>query len=356
MSSGDIVLDTDQWNPLGVRYMAPRVNNNGGKSVTVISTQSKRFLHISTPLMTTWGISDYQNDDMVSDGRFTVSLNFPNEEFRTAATDKFLEKIKAFESKIIDDAVEHSELWFGEPLERGVVKHSFFPMVKYQKDKVSKKIDMSKPPSIKAKVTSPSEKSPDWKVEIYDTRDKVLFPSEDPMKTPVDFVPKFSQIACVLQCGGLWFGGKGWGITWRVLQCIVKPPPLQKVSGRCHIRLSVEDRQSIDNNEDDAGYDEIQPAIPEPEVKRQKQSAPVVAQTHVDDSDDDEPATVFTKPAPVVPASVPASVPATVSAPVRASVPVTPTTPSVDGDAESTGADTPISNGPKKVVKRVIKK
>ena len=39
----------------------------------------------------------------------------------------------------------------------------------------------------------------------------------------MDFVPKMSNVACVLQCGGLWFGGKGWGLTWKVNQIVVKP-------------------------------------------------------------------------------------------------------------------------------------
>jgi len=30
-----------------------------------------------------------------------------------------------------------------------------------------------------------------------------------------------SNIACVLQCGGIWIGGKGWGLTWKMIQGVV---------------------------------------------------------------------------------------------------------------------------------------
>ena len=47
--------------------------------------------------------------------------------------------MKAFEEQVLDDAVKNSELWWGEEMERGILKHTFFSFVKYQKDKVTKK-------------------------------------------------------------------------------------------------------------------------------------------------------------------------------------------------------------------------
>jgi hypothetical protein len=39
---------------------------------------------------------------------------------------QFLEKLKEFESQILDDAAKHSEVWFGEEMSREVAKHTFF--------------------------------------------------------------------------------------------------------------------------------------------------------------------------------------------------------------------------------------
>jgi hypothetical protein len=41
-----------------------------------------------------------------------------------------------------------------------------------------------------------------------------------------------SNIACVLQCGGIWIGGKGWGLTWKMVQGVVKPREIVSVYGR----------------------------------------------------------------------------------------------------------------------------
>lgn len=243
-SAKPVVVSCDEWNTSSVKYMPPKVNERGGKSINMISTQSNRSLHITTPMMMTWGITDFIGENGESDGKFSMSLNFPNDDYRKPSTDAFLVKMKAFENQILDDAVKNSELWWGEDMSREVCKHTFFPFLKYSKNKETKKIDPSKPPSIRAKVPNYGGK---WGCEIYDTRDNLIFPSEKEQHlTPVDFVPKLSQVACVLQCGGIWIGGKGWGLTWKLIQCVVKPREVVSVYGRCHIKLSEDDRGAIE--------------------------------------------------------------------------------------------------------------
>jgi hypothetical protein len=204
-------------------------------------------------MMMTWGITDY-DDGTGGDGKFTMTLNFPTEDYRKPSTDAFLQKVRDFESDVLDQAVKNSELWFGEEMSREVCKHSFFPFLKNAYIKGTKKIDPTKAPSIRAKVPCYDGK---WGIELYDTSNKMIFPGDNDRVTPPDFVPKLSQVACVLQCGGIWKGGKGWGLTWKVIQCVVKPREVVSVYGQCRVMLSDEDRGAIasqnipDNDNDD---------------------------------------------------------------------------------------------------------
>lgn len=286
--STPIVVSSSEWKTSAVRYMQPKVNDRGGKSINIISTQSNRSLYVSTPLLMTWGISDFVDEKTgESDGKFSMSLAFPNEVYATAATTDFLAKLKAFENQILDDAVKNSEAWFGEEMSREVAKHTFFPFLKYSKDKLTKKTDFSKPPTIRAKVPNYNGK---WNVEVYDTKRTLLFPCDNDNLTPMDFVPARSNVACVLQCGGLWFGGKGWGITWKLNQCVVKPHVQETVFGQCHIQLSSDDIQNI----------ETQP-VPAEEEEEESVPASREVSTAVADSDEeaDEPEPE-PKPEPVV--------------------------------------------------------
>ena len=281
--SKPVVLSVSDWNTTAIKYMPPKVNDKGGKAINVISKQTNRSLHISTPLMMTWGIADFIDEKGESDGKFSISLNFPNDEYKTAATTSFLDKLKAFENQILDDAVANSELWWGEPMSKELCKHTFFPFLKYSKNKDTKKIDYSKPPSIRAKVPCYGDK---WAVELYDTNSNLIFPSEDPTQTPPDFVPKLSNIACVLQCGGIWIGGKGWGLTWKMIQGVVKPRVSDSVYGKCHISLSSEEKETL----------ESQPttAVTGDEVVEEE-----VVDTVVPDSDDEADVVPETAPVPV---------------------------------------------------------
>lgn len=343
-----IVLTSSEWIPSSVKYMPPKINDRGGKSIPTISTQSKRSLHITTPLMMTWGVNDFVDEKTgESDGKYSISLNFPNADYSNAATDSFLQKLKDFENQILDDAVRHSELWWGEEMSREVCKHTFFPFLKYSKNKDTKKIDLSKPPSIRAKVPFYNDK---WAVEIYDTKSNLIFPCENENLTPVDFIPKMSSVACVLQCGGIWIGGKGWGLTWKLIQCVVKPREIISVYGKCQIQLSVEDRDAIDTQV-------ITEDLDDEVSSNTKPAAKVAVSVDVQDSEDDEPLSIVVpepvaQPAAVMPPAAPVAVKKVIKKPVEAPVEVPAVVAPVAVAEEPTDAAAPA----KKVVKKVIKK
>lgn len=295
-SNKPIVLTVADWNTSAIKYMAPKINDRGGKSISMVSKQTNRSLHISTPLLMTWGVSDFVDEKGESDGKYSMSLNFPNKEYSTSSTDLFLQKLKDFENQILDDAVQNSELWWGEEMSREVAKHTFFPFIKYSKNKDTKKIDLTKPPSIRAKVPYYDGK---WAVEIYDTKSNMIFPCDNDNLTPVDFIPKMSSVACVLQCGGIWIGGKGWGLTWKLIQCVVKPREIVSVYGKCQIQLSTEERETIDTQEIKEDLD-----VEDSSVVDKNVSSTVVA-----DSDDEEevvkPVVVKSEPVEAPVATVP---------------------------------------------------
>ena len=324
-----VVLPVSDWNPSAIKYMMPKVNDKGGKSINVISKQSSRSLHISTPLMMTWGIADFVDEKGESDGKFSISLNFPNEEYATPATTGFLDKLKAFENQVLDDAVANSELWWGESMSRELCKHTFFPFLKYSKNKETKKIDLTKPPSIRAKVPCYNDK---WGVELYDTNSNLIFPCEDPSRTPPDFVPKLSNIACVLQCGGIWIGGKGWGLTWKMVQGVVKPRITDSVYGKCHISLSSEEKDVL----------EKQPVVAaDEEAAEEEEPAKKEVDVAVEDSDEED----------ETPAPAPAPAPAPVPTPAKKVV-------VKKADPAPAPAPAPVvaTEEPKKVVKKILKK
>jgi hypothetical protein len=284
-----IVLSSSEWDVPKVKFMQPKINERGAKSINIISAQTNRSLHVSTPLLKTWGISDFVDEKGDADGKFKMSLRFPNTDYETPTTREFLEKLKAFESQIIDAAVKNSELWFGKAKTREVVEDNFFPFIKYPKDKVTKQTDMTKAPTVSVKVPNYNGR---WSVQVYDTKQNRLFPSENENHTPLDFVPKDSTVACVLQCGGLWFGGKGWGVTWKLNQVVVKPMEVSSVYDRCYVQLSTDEIQALD-----AQQPKATPATQSDDVEEEEEDEPVQQQSTVVPDSDEEPDAEDSEPA-----------------------------------------------------------
>lgn len=326
MTTTNHVLAIKDWDVTNARFMQPKINDRGGKSVNIISNQTNRGLHISLPMLNTWGVADFIDEKTgESDGKYSMSLSFPSEDYATPEATATLNKLKEFENFILDSAVKNSEVWWGESMSREVAKHTFFPFIKYSRNKETKKIDLSKPPSIRAKVPFYDGR---WNTEIYNTKMQMIYPAED-SSTPMDHIHPRSQVACALQCGGIWIGGKGWGLTWKLYQCVVKNTnPTVSMRGVCCITLPKEELE-VDTAE-----------VQKPAILA-KQPEPKVVSAEVDDSDteDNEPAPT---PTPVIEPVV------EVPTPVVEPVVEVPTPAPVVQQEESAPA--------KKVVKKVIKK
>jgi hypothetical protein len=238
-----IKLNVNDWNPTEVILKQYKKNrNNAGGTVSLFSSQINKLLRLETPLMMTWGIADFVDQQTgESDGKYTMSLNFPNDEYKTDQTDMLLDKIKQFEDTILDAAVENSESWFGKKKSRELVEDAFASMIKYNKKQPDR------PPALRIKVPYYEGSWGDIALFDYNSQER-LYPNEDDAVSPPDLVPKLSQIACVIQCSGLWFVGGRWGIKWVLNQAVVKKKNSSGFQNNvCHITLSADDKKKMDS-------------------------------------------------------------------------------------------------------------
>lgn len=224
-----------------VYFAKPKVNDKGGKNIGVLNAHTKKSFHMSTPLMLTWGLNENDPFDGKSGPKtYDFTLQFPNQEYSSEATQTFLKNFKAFEQYIKASAVENSRDWLGKAkMTSEVVDALWSPMVKYPKDPETGDFDYSRQPQVRVKV-------PFWdgefNVEIYDPDQKVLFPNENGVELK-DLITKGSQMATVLQCGGIWVASGKFGVTWRLFQAVVKPK--ESLKGKCHISLCKEDKDKL---------------------------------------------------------------------------------------------------------------
>jgi hypothetical protein len=265
----DTIIDGTMLNVNNIKYSAPKANTAGGKSINILNKLSNTGLRISTPLMLTWGASDFVDDSGKGNGKFELSLQFPNDpEDKNEETESLLKNLIELENKIKGDALKFSKDWFGKIHKSSdVVDALWTPMLKYSRDKNTGEANMAKAPVLRVKLP---QWEGIWKSEIYDEDGCKLFPdTSNPTVSPLDFIKKGTQVATIIQCGGLWFANGKFGITWKLVQAVVQKPRANIV-GQCFIKLKKSDKDKLKS----------QPQIEE--------EPDVVSSTIVDDSDEED--------------------------------------------------------------------
>ena len=312
------ILSGETFNPdKDIKYSKPKVNASGGKSVGILNATTNGATYLSTPLMMTWGVSAFE-DKKTGEKSYSMSLQFPGEEYNTAAITKFRANIVKFEQKIKADALANQKEWFGKStMTKDHIEMFWTPILKFAKGENGEP-DHNKNPTLNVKM--PIWEGV-WNVELFDPQSRKIFPdATNDHVTPVDLIAKGSHVAVVLQCGGVWFAGGKFGVTWKLFQAVVKPKTTLR--GKCHIQLSGDDKKIVETQELDTVSDDDIPVTQTEDSDNEEQE--------YDDCDDTPSAT------PPAPAPTPAPAPAPAATPAS--------------DESST------SGGVKKIVKKVVKK
>jgi len=239
-------------------FTKPKVNPSGGKNVGILYGPTKKSTYLSTPLMMTWGVNEY-TDDSRGTKTYDMALQFPREQDSNYSADtvEFLKSLQAFEAKIKADAITNSKEWMNKTskqLTPDVVNALWTPMLRYPKGEDGEP-DMTKMPTLKIKIPCWEGK---WNVEMYDMNENTLFPDpENDTITPLTFIQKNTNVALVIQNGGIWFANGKFGTTWKMVQCVVQPKATLR--GKCHIHLGASDKAKLSKAaEDDENSSEVE--------------------------------------------------------------------------------------------------
>ena len=238
-----------------VRFTKPKVNSVGGKSIGILNATTSKPVYLSTPLLRCWGVNKRDNER--SGGfNYDFSLQFDDESMSSESQKELLRTMIQFEDHIRSSAIENSKEWLGKAkMSEEVLDAIFHPMLKYPKNKETDEPDKTRAPTLKVKM-------PVWdgefKFEIYDMEHERLIPNRENAVEPEDVIEKGSSVACILQCGGIWFASGKLGVTWKLVQAVVKPSVNFEL-GKCHIQLDdSEKRRLVEEAREvkkDASYD-----------------------------------------------------------------------------------------------------
>jgi hypothetical protein len=197
-----------------ITITAPKVLESGAKASYLNYEGGKLVLQTALSMSLPFGLSVYDKNPSGTP-EYSVDLSF-----RGADTNP---EIKAFQARMteldnfmIDQGVKNCKSWFKSDLKREVIQAFYTPIVKFAKDKEGNL--QPYPPTLKAKLRK--DKGVGFEAKFYDINGKAY------KDTPIEeLLPKNAQVTCLLECGGVWFAGSKYGLTFRVKQVVVHKLP-----------------------------------------------------------------------------------------------------------------------------------
>ena len=195
-----------------ISLSAPRTLQSGAKQAYLNYNGDRLVMQTAVAMTSPFGLNAFANQQ--GQNEYSVDLSFKGHEQRPEIKE-FMRVLEQMDAMMIDEGVKNSKAWFKADLNKEVIRAFYTPSLKYSKDKDGNVL--SYPPNIKVKLP---KRNGEWDTKFYDL-------NGTPYKgVPVeDLIVKGTQITAIIECGGIWFAGSKFGLTWRAKQVAIHKLP-----------------------------------------------------------------------------------------------------------------------------------
>jgi hypothetical protein len=220
--SNNNYIPSREWKPKTIGYAKCKANPGGLGRSGLINNKKGKPIDIITPMdMLCWGAEQGKDGSGNFIDKYSVSIQFPNEEYPNEEHSAFLAKVKEFEAQLLADAIQNYHEWFpnlvsdeadADTVAAITIKRGFKSTLKYPKIPNTEKSDYNRPPTLRVNLGVWDGK-PKYKLYDSSTRE-LIYPKEGVEVT--DALKKMDKITAFLRCGGRWFVNDTWGYKWNL--------------------------------------------------------------------------------------------------------------------------------------------
>ena len=205
------VTCSSNFNIKNITISAQRQLQSGAKSANLNYAGERLILQTSLSMTCPFGLNVA---DKFGPPEYSVDLSFRGVEQRPELKE-FMDVMAQIDETLINEGAKNAKAWFKADVGREVVKAFYTPSLKYSKDKEGNMLPY--PPTIKLKLRKYDNQ---FETKFYDVNGK---PYRDvPLE---DLLVKGVQVTAIMECGGVWFAGSKFGLTWRAKQIAIHKLP-----------------------------------------------------------------------------------------------------------------------------------
>jgi len=205
------IVYPSNFNTKNITITVPRSLQSGAKQAYLNYSGERLVMQSAVAMTTPFGLNCA---DKFGPPEYSVDLSFRGHDQRPEVKE-FMDTLVQLDEFMINEGVRNSKAWFKADLSRDVVKAFYTPVIKYSKDKEGNVL--AYPPNIKLKLRRTNDQ---FDTKFYDVNGT---PYKD---IPVeDLLVKGVQVTAIMECGGVWFAGSKYGLTWRAKQIAIHKLP-----------------------------------------------------------------------------------------------------------------------------------
>ncbi len=186
----------------------------GSKSAYVNYDGGKLILQTAAEMTIPYGLNVFKDGPKADNPDYSIDVSFKGYD-AAGAVKTYHDALTEFDNFILAEAYKNRVAWFKNAnMTKEVIQAFYTPTIKVARDKEGNLKPY--PPTQKIKLRKISG---DFESKIYDSNGKRL---TDPID---ELLVKQSAVTVIIECGGLWFAGGKFGVTWRAKQIMINKSP-----------------------------------------------------------------------------------------------------------------------------------
>ena len=248
------VVTPETFNVSKLSISAPKTLDSGAKTAYLNYDGSKFIFQTAKEMTIPYGLNKFDQGPKADNPDFSIDLSFKGYDTEGTSIHAYHEALTQLDNFIVEEAYKNRATWFsgGATKSKEVINAFYTPIVKVAIDKQGN--PKPYPPTQKIKLR---KMAGEFEVKIYDADKKRI-------TDPVDEVlVKGSTVTVIIECGGIWFAGGKFGVTWRAKQILVHKSP-ERVPDFAFVGVTggAGGPSHIDDGEEDALMAAVMPAKP----------------------------------------------------------------------------------------------
>jgi hypothetical protein len=271
---------------------APKTLDSGAKTAYLNYDGGKLLFQTAAEMTIPYGLSKFEQGPKADNPDFSIDLSFKGHEIDGSPVSMYHGALAKLDEFVMEEAYKNRASWFsgGATKSREVINAFYTPTIKVAIDKQGN--PKPYPPTQKIKLR---KMAGEFEVKIYDNDKKRI-------TDPIDEVlVKGCTVTVIVECGGIWFAGGKFGVTWRAKQIMLHKSP-ERLADFAFVGVSGGSGAAPTNQINDDGEEALlRSFMPKASAKAEPvpKAEPIVAQSEPEEDADEEPEEVEIKPKPV---------------------------------------------------------